>query len=157
MPREGEIEIKEFPEIRVALVKRTGPINQIQEALGSLMSWVFQNGIQPQGPLMGIYYNSPKMVKPEELQWEVAVPIPDGIEGEGEIFIRVIPAGKVATVVHKGPYEQVGPIYGEVFAFIGQQGLSPTGPPMEVYLNDPSQVSPEEILTEVRFPVAAGT
>ena len=153
MAREGEIQVKEFSDMRVAFLSRTGSYDQIPEAMGSLMSWIFNRGIQPSGPPMGIYYNSPESVSPDELRWDVAIPVPEDIEGEDEIAVRVLPGGKVATALHKGPYEQVGLVYGEIFDFIAQEGLRPAGPPMEVYLNDPGQVAPEEISTEVWVPV----
>jgi len=37
--------------------------------------------------------------------------------------------------------------------YADKNGYDIVGPVTEVYLNDPSQVSPEEFLTEVRFPV----
>ena len=41
----------------------------------------------------------------------------------------------------------------QIAEYAAKNGYDVVGPVTEVYLNDPNQVSPEELLTEVRFPV----
>ena len=60
----------------------------------------------------------------------------------------VTPAGRVARFVHKGPYETVGTDYNLLMAWLEKEGLKMDVPAWEVYLNDPDQVPPEELLTE---------
>jgi effector-binding domain-containing protein len=38
-------------------------------------------------------------------------------------------------------------------AWVADQGFEVSGPPMEAYLNDPGEVSPDQYLTEVMVPV----
>ncbi|HMA05182.1 MAG TPA: GyrI-like domain-containing protein, partial [Methanomicrobiales archaeon] len=52
------------------------------------------------------------------------------------------------------PYEACETTYRRLFAWIGEQGLSITGPIRETYLNDPREVQPDQILTEIMAPVA---
>jgi effector-binding domain-containing protein len=47
----------------------------------------------------------------------------------------------------------VGPVIHAIAEYANNNGYDIVGPVTEVYLNDPSQASPEELLTEVRFPV----
>jgi len=153
-PGEKKIGLKEIPRMRVAFVSRTGPYDQIPEAMKTLMSWVANRGIKPLGPPMGIYYNGPASVGPDELRWDIAIPVSDGVDGEDEIAVRELPGGKFVYAFHQGPYDNVKTVYDELFAFIGQNSLRPTGPPMEVYLSDPAKVKPQEVNTEIRVPVA---
>ena len=60
----------------------------------------------------------------------------------------------MARTFHSGPYEASEPTYLGLFAWLEGQGLSITGPMREVYHNDPREVPPEEILTEILAPVA---
>ena len=59
----------------------------------------------------------------------------------------------MARIVHKGPYEECGPTYEKLFAWIKENNKKIVGPTREVYLNDPKDVSPEEILTEILAPI----
>ena len=59
----------------------------------------------------------------------------------------------MAKTVHKGPYEECGPTYENLFKWIGENGKKITGPTREVYLNDPREVPKEEILTEIYAPI----
>ncbi len=59
----------------------------------------------------------------------------------------------MAKIIHKGPYEKCGPTYDKLFACLQQNGKTINGPIREVYLNDPHEVPPEEILTEIYAPI----
>ena len=59
----------------------------------------------------------------------------------------------MAKTVHRGPYEACEPTYAKLFAWIGENGKRIAGPLREVYLNDPKEVPPEEILTEIYAPI----
>lgn len=153
-PGEKKIGLKDIPGMRVAFVSRTGPYSQIPEAMKTLMGWVTNRGIKPLGLPMGIYYNSSASVRPDELRWDVAIPVPDGVNGEDEIAVMELQGGKFVYAFHQGPYDQVGAVYGELFTFIGQNSLRTAGPPMEIYLSDPTKVKPQDLTTEIRVPVA---
>ena len=64
-----------------------------------------------------------------------------------------MPGGKMAKTVHKGPYEDCGTTYEQLFTWLAQNHVKVTGPTREVYLNDPNEVSPEDILTEIYVPI----
>jgi AraC family transcriptional regulator len=59
----------------------------------------------------------------------------------------------MAKTHHKGPYEECGPTYEKLFAWLAANGKKIVGPTRELYLNDPHEVPPEEILTEIFAPV----
>ena len=45
------------------------------------------------------------------------------------------------------------PTYEKLFSWIAEQGKRIVGPVREVYFNDPREVPPEEILTEIYAPI----
>jgi len=53
----------------------------------------------------------------------------------------------------KGTTKQCGSSYEALFTWIAQNGKQITGHIREVYLNDPHEVPPEEILTEIYAPI----
>ena len=55
--------------------------------------------------------------------------------------------------MHRGPYDEIAPAYHTVAGWIAEHGQEIAGPPRELYLNDPTVVPPEELLTEVQWPV----
>jgi effector-binding domain-containing protein len=61
----------------------------------------------------------------------------------------------VVSLMHKGPYESVGPAYETMWSWMTGRGYSPAGPPMELYYSDPNKVPPEEYLTEIQMPIVA--
>jgi effector-binding domain-containing protein len=70
------------------------------------------------------------------------------------LTLRRLPGGRVAATVHVGPYDELGTAYRELEVWMGKQGLTPSGPPFDIYLNDPSEVEdPARFQTELLWPV----
>jgi effector-binding domain-containing protein len=65
-----------------------------------------------------------------------------------------LPGGTFAWLVHEGPYEEIGLAHHALHAWAQQQGHAPAGPLREIYVNDPAEVAPEELVTEVWLPVS---
>lgn len=85
---------------------------------------------------------------------EICVPVPPGKDGvDGDVVWKEVPGGTVAFTTHRGRYEEVGPAYHTVAGWIQDHGHQITGAPREIYLNDPQTVAPEDLLTEVQFPI----
>jgi effector-binding domain-containing protein len=62
------------------------------------------------------------------------------------------PYAAIRTTVPMGRIgEAMGPLYGELYGWLGQKGIQPTGEPWSRYL----EVGPEEVEMEVAAPVAA--
>jgi len=60
-----------------------------------------------------------------------------------------VPAGPVAWVLHRGPYEEVHVAYHARTAWMLEHGHGAGGPIREIYRNDPSTVAPADLETEV--------
>jgi hypothetical protein len=70
--------------------------------------------------------------------------------------LRVEPfaEGRIAQVLHLGPYAGERPSIERLHAAIASAGLRPTGRHHEIYLGDPHRGSPEKVKTLLRQPVA---
>jgi AraC family transcriptional regulator len=75
------------------------------------------------------------------------------VKGTKEITAYVLPGGRIAHVVPKGPYETCEPTYLALFARIEENNLTICGPIRKVFPNDPDAIPPEEIITDICVPV----
>ena len=83
------------------------------------------------------------------------MPVVPGAAGGERTTVEEVPARCLcASTVHKGPYAEVGKAYVALQKWMTDNGRSPAGMVREVYLNDPASVPPEDLLTEIDWPVA---
>jgi effector-binding domain-containing protein len=82
------------------------------------------------------------------------MPVAPGAEGAGRVALEAIPATRIASTMHVGPYREISPAYEALMEAMAAEGLHPGGPPREVYLNDPNTVPEHALLTEIDWPVA---
>lgn len=75
------------------------------------------------------------------------------VEPTGRISAGEVEGGKVVKATMFGPYENMTPVYNQVFEYIRKNNLQVRGDSWEVYLNDPYTVKPEEVHTEIYVPV----
>jgi effector-binding domain-containing protein len=61
-------------------------------------------------------------------------------------------SGKLASVMHVGPYDQLGAAYEALTQWVTQHGFEATGVAYELYYSGP-ETPPEEIRTEIVFPL----
>jgi AraC family transcriptional regulator len=156
MAPQVEVTIKKAEPITVAFISMKGPYSLISEAFGKLYGWIGQKGYIPAGSPRGVYFNAPEQVPAEELLWELCSPVagdvaPSGPDEQG-LGTRKVKGAEVAATIHKGPYDQVGGTIHALDAWIAGNGYEIVGAYEEVYLSSP-ETPPEELLTEVRFPV----
>ena len=62
--------------------------------------------------------------------------------------VKVIeaPPRRLLGLSHRGPYPEIGPVFGAMFGHIGKAGLMPRIEAMiGVYLDDPSAVAPQDL------------
>ena len=64
---------------------------------------------------------------------EVGVELDKPAQLGGRVVRSVLPAGEVATTVHRGPYEELGTAHAAVKQWCADQGLTTAGPRWEVY------------------------
>lgn len=126
--------------------------DDIGRAFGTLMGFLGPRRVTPAGAPFIVYHD----VIDEETAGdiEVCIPVPAAVEGDDQVAGVEIPGGTVATVTHQGPYDQIGPAYHTLSGWIQDHGHETAGPPREVYLNDPQSTLPDDLLTEVIWPIS---
>jgi effector-binding domain-containing protein len=83
---------------------------------------------------------------------EVGVQVTRAFEPSGRVVPSELPAGRVATTVHRGPYERLGDAHEAVVGWCAAQGLRLTRARWEIY-GDP-RPDPAETETEVSWLLA---
>jgi effector-binding domain-containing protein len=124
---------------------------EVSKSMGSAFQqvWAFmsENRISPTGGALSVYYT----YDPDKISFRAGFTIAaaDMAKASGDVKADVTPACKVLHFVHKGPYETLRAAYGDMMQYMEHEKISFAAPTWEVYLNDPSQVKPEDLLTEV--------
>ncbi len=152
------ITLVEVPTQRVLGIRRRGHYRLIAELLPQLFVYAMENGIRIAGmPAFLCHEQSHEAALEADRSGtadvEVIVPIAGDARPSGDIRVYTVPGGRMARTVHRGPYEGCESTYLQLFAWLAERGLQVRGPIREVYLNDPREVPPEEIATEIYVPV----
>ena len=152
-----EVSIKETVALKVVYLEEKGPYSETGKSMQKLFSLMTKKNLKPSGPPMGIFYDNPEVVKPEETRYEVLSPFIGEFKGDNELKVKELPAQKVAVIIYKGPYEKSATAYKKLFDWLAKNNYAPAGAPMEKYLTLPSQVAPPELKTEILIPVKPKT
>jgi len=153
-----EITIVDVPAQQVLGTKKTGAYSLIPGLLMKVYEYSQEQKAVIAGPPVFLCHEtSPEAVEAAQANGtamvEIAWPVTGSVKGTTEIRAYELPGGRMAHITHKGPYASCEPTYLRLFAWIGEKGLTICGPVREVYPNDPREVAPEEILTEIFVPV----
>ncbi len=153
-----EVTLVEVPQFQVLGIRKRGHYRIIPELLQRIFEFAMENRVQLAGmPMLLMHERSREEALEADTKGtadvEVAVPVSGTVKPEGDIRLYTLPGGKMARIVHLGPYEGSATSYEKVLGWIGQKGLNVIGPIREIYHNNPMEVRPEEIMTEILVPV----
>ncbi len=90
-----------------------------------------------------------------DADFEPCFPIRKEVAAEG-VAVRTLPGGNYLTLVHRGPYDQVGRSYAKILKQAAERQLKIVPPAREVYLKGPGMLftgNPRNYLTEIQLPV----
>ena len=118
-----------------------------QRYFGSMVQRIMAKKLSVVGPPMTLYHSAE--YDPAGNDTEFAIPVMQ--TGEG---IRKFSGGLCAKSVLHGDYTGLTSVYARLREWMESGGYTVRDSPYEVYLSDPQQVrSPDELITEVYFPV----
>lgn len=150
-----EVERKEMPDQQVASITSEVTMGTVGEAIASgfaaIMSALGTAGIGPTGAPFLVMHDV--IDEENEGTIEICIPVAAGFAGQDLVRSRLLVGGTAAATTHRGAYDEVAPAYHAVSSWMADNGWEPSGPPRETYLNDPTQVSLDEQLTEVAWPM----
>jgi effector-binding domain-containing protein len=140
-------------------------IPALADRLGEVFDLLAARGIAPAGPPFFRYH----LIDMErELELEVGVPVGAGdanAAGTGDVRAGTLPAGRYATAIHVGPFDELVGATGDLLAWADREGLrwdradTPAGERwgsrLEIYHTDPrEEPDPARYVTELAFRLA---
>ncbi len=91
--------------------------------------------------------------KEDDADFEACMPIRKGIAAEG-VSVRELTGGRCLTLLHQGPYDQLGRSYARILSEIKKRGDEIEMPTREIYLKGPGMIfrgNPQKYLTEIQM------
>jgi effector-binding domain-containing protein len=148
-----EPEIHDLPPRETAVVAvdvpQAGLAEAIGRAIGEVESAMEEAGVTLAGPPFARY-----LAFGERIQAEVGFPVRRTAPVVGRVLPSHLPGGRVASIVHLGPYDGLHATYARLTQWLEERGLRPMGPLWEVYWSDPSdEPDPATWRTEISAPV----
>jgi len=148
-----EITIYEEAERPVVAQRIQTSMMQMKDNWPRFAEEVVKQGIAPAGWGITEFFVQGEF-DPNNVDCELMLPVMGPIQPAEPLKAKVIPAGKVASIIHRGPHDTIGKAYEELMAYIGQQGLKPIAHSREYYLRCPHNTTdPEGLVTEIQIPV----
>ena len=102
-----------------------------------------------------IYHDDPKVTPAEKLRTDVCMVMPVKVAPKSDVGFKVIPAGRYAIFLYKGPYDNLQAVYDTIYGkYLPEMECTIRDEASaERYLNNPCDTPPEELLTEIYIPV----
>ena len=142
---------------RVLYVRRTGKYD-VAAAQGweTLMRFAGERGLLHATTLrIGVTYDFPEITDEEYTRYDACLSCDVEVPVHGDLALQTLRGGEFAVFEHAGAYETLWATYHAIYS----QWLSNTdavlanAPSYAVYLNDPYQVAPEQLRTQICIPV----
>jgi DNA-binding transcriptional MerR regulator/effector-binding domain-containing protein len=105
------------------------------------------------GPPLLLHYDTE--YQEDAADFEACFPIGPTKPAEG-IDIRELPGATCASLLHQGPYDEMGTSYATVLKHVKQRGYTIAPPTREVYLKGPGMIfkgNPRSYITEIQIPI----
>jgi DNA-binding transcriptional MerR regulator len=144
-----QIEEKDVPAMCIAGVRMKGKYEDCGKGFALLGRRV---GRYACGKPMNLYYDGE--YREDDADMEPCFPVIPTAKSSPDIVIRELPGGRCVSLLHKGPYDQLGRSYEKLFAHIEKQGYRTLLPSREVYLKGPGMIfrgNPAKYLTELQI------
>lgn len=127
-----------------------GPYHEIGATFGKLASWAKGHNMLDRS-FIGVYYDNPNEVAPENLRAHALVEVRPGENPEGEGLDHVVmPAGNYFKSTHMGSYDGLPEAWSKFMAEVSATGKSlDYNWTYEDYVNDCDSVPEPEIQTDL--------
>ncbi|MGH1369054.1 MAG: GyrI-like domain-containing protein [Maritimibacter sp.] len=148
----ADFEIIASPETTYLYVERTASMGgaDIAEAMGSAFMEVFefmtQAGIVSTQGAIAVYDDYTP--GPSKFRAGFIIQDADASKATGAVMAGKTPKGRAVHTTHFGAYSGMQKTYGEMHGFVKNAGVDFIAPTWEVYVNDPSQVAEDDLITE---------
>ncbi len=144
---EFQVEEKAVDDLLIAGVRMQGKYSECGKGFGRIGR---KFGMQLNGKPLMLCYDSE--YKEDDADFEPCMPIKKG-NSTDEISVRTLAGGRCASLLHKGPYEELSRSYEVILRYMKEKGYKITRPTREVYIKGPGMIfrgNPKKYLTEIQ-------
>lgn len=135
--------LAEIPAQRIAYVRIRRPFEEGALARGyrTLRGWLASQGL-PEGHLLGLSWDDVEITPPDQIRYDFASSVPDGVEGRGEIVVRDLPELEVVAAHAEGDLSRVARVWDHLYrSWLPSSAYEPANlPPFEWYRRWPSRL-----------------
>ncbi len=151
------VNIRTHPARRLAVMHHRGPYNS-STAFVKLLRAMQAQGL-PFRPLIGLSYDDPAQVSPENLRSLAGVEIGPTAMPAPPLELLDLPMARYAVFSYRGPYERLGRAYDWIFGhWLPVANETPANlPAMDIYYNSPQNTAPEDLRTDICIPLEERT
>lgn len=152
-----DVTIKQLAPATLAVIPHQGSYMEIGRAFETLFGTLgARNLLRPGLCMKGLFYSDPTSVPEAELRSAAGILLPDAaFPVEPPLEKAFLRGGDYAVLRHKGPYSDMKAAYdwlfGEWLVTSGREAAD--APVFEDYLNNPREVPPTELLTDICLPL----
>jgi DNA-binding transcriptional MerR regulator len=143
-----EVQQKSLDSILIAAVRMKGKYTDCGSGFARIGK---RFGRQICGKAFLLHYDAE--FREDDADFEACLPIRRGQSSEG-ISVRNLPGGTCVTLMHKGPYDDLGRSYAKILKHIKGNGYEIEMPTREVYIKGPGMIfrgNPKKYLTEIQI------
>ena len=104
------------------------------------------------GKPLCLYYDGE--YREDDADFEPCFPIRREVAVAG-VSVRTLPGGRGLTLIHRGPYDQLGRSYAKILQHANERKINLALPTREVYVKGPGLIfkgNPKNYLTEIQLP-----
>ncbi|MDD9964592.1 MAG: GyrI-like domain-containing protein [Myxococcales bacterium] len=150
------VQLATIDTIRVAFQRHTGPYDKAWPAWVRMLAWAERQGLSGNRRI-GLSHDDPNVTDADKLRYDACVEIPAAFEPDQDVGVQAIAGGDYAILRHKGPYERLHESYARLYGdWLPSSGREPrAAPPFELNLTMPTEVAPEDLITDIYMPLAA--
>jgi effector-binding domain-containing protein len=145
-----DLEEKVLAPILVACIRTRGKYSDCGKLFGTLFRGA---GRMAGGSPMLLHHDTE--YKEEDADFEVCLPLKASRMVKGA-SVRELPGGRCISLIHRGPYEELGRSYGRIMVYMKEKGYAVVVPSREVYIRGPGMIfrgNPKKYITEIQVMV----
>jgi effector-binding domain-containing protein len=147
-----EIRYEQDAGFKYIALEANGAYGQIPDKITQLMQLTGKQNLFPQmrGAIFAIFYNDPREAENKDgYHWAVGYPCAENAKAKVPLKLKERGESFVAKVTVYGPYSNLAARYEKIEEKIIAEGYKVLHWSLEMYLDDPRQVKPEDTRTEL--------
>lgn len=152
-------QVVQLPTFRVVMIRHLGPYEGLSPEFDRIWKWATAHNV-PVQKTIGIYWDNPDFTPAPQLRSAACLEVPHGYQLTSPDGLPLesseVPGGPYATTRYVGPYEQMAPVWTSFTNHIERtlrRQIREDIPAFEVYVNDPSDTPPHQLITDLYMPV----